>query len=380
MSESQPKLVSTAVMQGAQLRTVSGIMTNLILLGSIRSISLSFFQKTCGFGEASTLHSRLTVSPSRALEFNSFWTKVGGWRASWAAHRTSSAVVSEQDRRRAHAYLMVLELSESIPTRPPVLPMTVSLMVKRLSPALFLATHSYTPASCTVVISMMNECIPFSHTNILWKSSGRTALPSRYQVTSGIGRPPTWIGEEEAFAVATAEHQRSDTRVVIYFEVDATEASLLHTEVCRDLQESRSVMFLLDGRFLVTPVISRCVVSPPAGRKWFLIHFQSTSVTYMCTNSYLSLMAPNESFYCGVNTKLVCVMCDVHLSTIQLQAKHQLNILKVKTKLFYLFTYQSPPVYLPSDETGCKTNHIMLIHTPTVPVIFLIAIVGAEPE
>lgn len=82
--------VLTVAMHGAQLRTILGIMTNLILLGSIRSISLSFFQKTCGVGEASTLHSRLTVSPSRALEFNSFWTNVGGWSASWAAYKNST--------------------------------------------------------------------------------------------------------------------------------------------------------------------------------------------------------------------------------------------------------------------------------------------------
>lgn len=105
------------------------------------------------------------------------------------------AAVNKQKRRRARSYLIILELWETIQTRPPELPMTLSLMVNRLSPALFLATHSYTPASCTVVISRMNECIPFSHTNILWNSSGRTALPSRYQVTSGMGRPPTWSGE-----------------------------------------------------------------------------------------------------------------------------------------------------------------------------------------
>lgn len=157
--------------------------------------------------------------------------------------------------------------------------MTLSLMVNRLSPALFLATHSYTPASCTVVISMMNECIPFSHTNILWNSSGRTALPSRYQVTSGVGRPPTWIGERRWLPWG---HQRKKILYachVIYFKVDPTEASLLHTEVCRDLQESRCVTFLLDGWFLITPVISRCVVSPPAGRYLFLIHFQSLLFT-----------------------------------------------------------------------------------------------------
>lgn len=70
------------------------VTTNLILLGSICSISLSFFQKTCGVGEASILHSRLTVSPSRALEFNSFWINMGGWRTSWAAHRDGRDIVT----------------------------------------------------------------------------------------------------------------------------------------------------------------------------------------------------------------------------------------------------------------------------------------------
>lgn len=60
-------------------------LTHLILLGSMRSMSLSFFQKSCGGGEASTLHSNLTVSPSSAREFIIFWTKVGGRRTSWAA-------------------------------------------------------------------------------------------------------------------------------------------------------------------------------------------------------------------------------------------------------------------------------------------------------
>lgn len=60
-------------------------LTHLILLRSMRSMSLSFFQKSCGGGEASTLHSNLTVSPSSAREFIIFWTKVGGRRTSWAA-------------------------------------------------------------------------------------------------------------------------------------------------------------------------------------------------------------------------------------------------------------------------------------------------------
>lgn len=65
-------------------------LVHLILLGSMRSMSLSFFQKSCGGGEASTLHSNLTVSPSRALVFNIFWMKVGGRRTSWAAYRIKS--------------------------------------------------------------------------------------------------------------------------------------------------------------------------------------------------------------------------------------------------------------------------------------------------
>lgn len=74
---------------------VQGAVTYLILLGSIRSMSLSFFQKSCGGGEASTLHSNRTVSPSSAREFDIFWTKVGGRRTSWAAGA----------RRRSHEKL-----------------------------------------------------------------------------------------------------------------------------------------------------------------------------------------------------------------------------------------------------------------------------------
>lgn len=98
------------------------------------------------------------------------------------------------DGRDILTHVVALYLHGTVRSRPPALPMTFSLMVNRLSPALFLATHSYTPASRTVMISRMKECIPFSHTNILWKSSGQTALPSKYQVTSGIGRPPTCSG------------------------------------------------------------------------------------------------------------------------------------------------------------------------------------------
>lgn len=163
-------------------------MTHLILLGSMRSMSLSFFQKSCGGGEASTLHSNLTVSPSRALELIIFWTKVGGRRTTWAAHNSLgwwtnriTTACTTCDHQSWWNY----------GSGTSVLPMTLSLTVNRLSPARFLATHSYTPAWCTVTISMMNECIPFSHTSILWKSSGRMALPSKYQDTSGVGRPPT---------------------------------------------------------------------------------------------------------------------------------------------------------------------------------------------
>lgn len=50
----------------------------------MRSMSLSFFQKSFGGGEAATLDSNLTVSPSKAREFSIFWTKVGGRSTSWA--------------------------------------------------------------------------------------------------------------------------------------------------------------------------------------------------------------------------------------------------------------------------------------------------------
>lgn len=67
----------------------------------------------------------------------------------------------------------------------------------------------------------------------------------------------------------------------------------------------------------------------------------SQQVSHISTNSCLSSMAPKESFYCGVNTLLhtasVVEMCTfvfkhftAHLSTIQLQQTHQLNILSEK--------------------------------------------------
>lgn len=122
---------------------------------------------------------------------------------------------------------------------------------------------------------------------------------------------------------------------VIYFKVDPTEASLLHTEVCRDLQESRCVTFLLDSWFLVTPAISRCVVSPPAGRYLFLIHFLSLLFT---VNKCHILSLIHVCHLCLWMRAFTVVMCTfvfkhitAHLSTIQLQQKHQLNILKLKT-------------------------------------------------
>lgn len=42
---------------------------------------------------------------------------------------------------------------------------------------------------------------------------------------------------------------------VIYLEVNPTEASLLYSEVWRDLQEARSVTFLLDSWALIRPLI-----------------------------------------------------------------------------------------------------------------------------
>lgn len=130
-------------------------------------------------------------------------------------------------------------------------------MVNLLSPARFLATHSYTPAWCTVTISMMKECIPFSQTNILWKSSGRMALPSRYQEMSGVGRPPTWIEKGLLFIMFDLPWHDNSTIVISgssgphryhyhflkcepwsqgrkcmsHLEVNPTEASFLYSEV-----------------------------------------------------------------------------------------------------------------------------------------------------
>lgn len=164
-------------------------LTHLILLGSMRSMSLSFFQKSCGGGEASTLHSNLTVSPSSAREFIIFWTKVGGRRTSWAAGELEVTQHRQLEGGTSHSrwvytsmtYIKLINdpwslkssmnnLFKKNPVQPKRehLPKTSSLMVNLLSPARFFATHSYTPAWCTVTISMMNECNPFSHTSILW--------------------------------------------------------------------------------------------------------------------------------------------------------------------------------------------------------------------
>lgn len=69
---------------------------------------------------------------------------------------------------------------------------------------------------------------------------------------------------------------------VIHLEVNPTEASLLYSEVWRDLQEARSVTFLLDSWALICPLISPWVVPPPAGTETddlFIIHFQWLNFT-----------------------------------------------------------------------------------------------------
>lgn len=98
--------------------------------------------------------------------------------------------------------------------------------------------------------------------------------------------------------------------------------------------------------------------------------------------------ASHISTNCGVNT-LYLSRCDVHITahfrTIQLQQKASAKycILKVKTSfflfLFFLFLYQSPPVYLPSGERGCKTNQIISTHNPPILIVFLV-VVRAELE
>lgn len=87
-----------------------------------------------------------------------------------------------------------------------------------------------------------------------------------------------WLGKGQLSGNITG------TQNVTHLEVDATEASLLHSEVCRDLQETRSVTFLLDGWTLVSSLISPWVASPPAGRHSHIIHFASfhSDITNSC--------------------------------------------------------------------------------------------------
>lgn len=87
LSSGNPELMEHQVLHWSSAEEALRVPQNtyLILLGSMRSMSLSFFQKSCGGGEASTLHSNRTVSPSSARELDIFWTKVGGRRTSWTA-------------------------------------------------------------------------------------------------------------------------------------------------------------------------------------------------------------------------------------------------------------------------------------------------------
>lgn len=52
----------------------------------------------------------------------------------------------------------------------------------------------------------------------------------------------------------------------VHLEVNPAETSLLYSEVWGNLQEARSVTFLLDSRSLISPLICPQVVLPP-GRK-----------------------------------------------------------------------------------------------------------------
>lgn len=67
---------------------------------------------------------------------------------------------------------------------------------------------------------------------------------------------------------------------MIYFKVDPTEASLLHAEVCGDLQETRRIALLLDGGLLVTSLVRLRVAPSPAGQYLVLVHFQSRQYTF----------------------------------------------------------------------------------------------------
>lgn len=89
---------------------------------------------------------------------------------------------------------------------------------------------------------------------------------------------------------------------MLHLEVNPTEASLLYSEVWRDLQEARSVTFLLDSWSLVSPLICPRVVPPPAARErsfihnaviphfqwqWQHTHTSNHSNTHFCTVSVL---------------------------------------------------------------------------------------------
>ena len=62
------------------------------------------------------------------------------------------------------------------------------------------------------------------------------------------------------------------TEWTLHLEVNPAEATLLHSEVWRDLHEARSVTFLLDSWSLVSLIICPRVVPPPAAGEWSFIH------------------------------------------------------------------------------------------------------------
>ncbi|TNN42205.1 hypothetical protein EYF80_047631 [Liparis tanakae] len=178
----------------------------LMRLGSMRSMSLSFFQKSCGGGDASTLHSSRMVSPSRALELDIFWTK---------------------------------------PHAEPVLPGAVP-------------GHALVDAGVVHSDDLDEERVQplLGHQHlveVVWTDGFAVQVPAH-----------VWRGEASDLE---EEHDRTVTASLSFFgylvtrgetmsccrsqeihlEVDPAEAALLHREVGGGLREARGVTLLLDG-------------------------------------------------------------------------------------------------------------------------------------
>lgn len=263
-------------------------LTYLILLGSMRSMSLSFFQKSCGGGEASTLHSNLTVSPSSAREFIIFWTKVGGRRTSWAAGELEVTQHRQLEGGTSHSRwvytsityikLKILHsLKEKIYPRhraswwicSPLLgslPHTHTLLHGAQWRSLWWtsATLFHTPASCG---SRLDGWLYHPGTSRCLVSGGlQPGLRGGREVLFQLDF--TWMRNLLSLRKYRLERE-------IHLKVNPTEASLLDREVWRDLQEARGITFLLDSWTLICPPIHPWVVPPPARTEThysFIIH------------------------------------------------------------------------------------------------------------